>query len=82
MEVGAQVEITLPTDGTWDAPNGVGKVTLDDDRSVSLGTTGTSMTATTVVPLDTGDTIVFRYKNVASSRRRSLHVHREVKIII
>ena len=64
MEVGAQVEITLPTDGTWDSPSGIGKVTLDDNRSVSLGTTGTSMTATTVVPLDTGDKIVFRYKNV------------------
>ena len=61
MEVGAQVEITVPADGDWPSPSDIGRTEVNTG---SLSTTDTKMTATTSVVLNKDDLIVFTYKNV------------------
>ena len=69
MEVGAAVEVSLPTNGNWPTlgtdvslPGGV---TLGN-RSSTLTVTDTTATATTQVKLSTGDDIKFIIKNVTA----------------
>ncbi len=63
MEAGSEVVVTIPPNGDWPAPNGLGRVELS---AGTLSTTETTMTANTDVELNTGDTIVFTYKAITA----------------
>ena len=69
MEVGAAVEVSLPTNGDWPTlgydVSQPGGVTLAD-RSSTLTVTDTTMTATTQVQLTTNDKIHFIIKSVTA----------------
>ena len=63
MEAGSEVVVTIPSNGDWPAPSGLGRVELS---AGTLSTTETTMTANTDVVLDGGDTIVFTYKAITA----------------
>ena len=63
MEAGSEVVVTIPPNGDWPAPSGLGRVELS---AGTLSTTETTMTANTDVVLDGGDTIVFTYKAITA----------------
>ena len=63
MEPGSEVAVTIPTNGDWPAPSELGRVELS---AGTLSTTETTMTASTDVVLNAGDTIVFTYKAITA----------------
>ena len=63
MEAGSTVEVTIPENGDWPNPTETGRVALS---AGTLSTAATTMTATTDTVLNSGDTIVFTYKNLTA----------------
>ena len=68
MAVGSVVQVTIPTNGNWPAPNdSASRVEIGNEgAAASLTSSATTMTATSVVALAANAQIVFKYNNVTT----------------